>query len=393
MTTRISSKYPRKWLQGLLFVGAAAIFVLIASALYVSFNGHPHVGSDSRQVRPPESSTKQRDGELNAGHHSQSAGNISLGGVPVTNTEAEIKASILRLSKTPYSRERQKELNEAGMQLGKAVGIERAMEIVSELFGPGKDRIWMINSITAGTTEPLSTVLAFCRNLEYSDDSNACMAGITRLVARQPDYSADELDRLSPLSMKEVRTIALGLSFKGFHSQNELESRAEIAVGFIKSQSRVEDAESLITEYFCSISTLAPQTALKLWLDTQTVSSPTFESELQDSLLFSVFRRDPKHAIDTIEANLAGGDPKVKGRLAASVVRQWMQIDMNAATEWVSKSNMSGAFVKSSAIVPLYEQELGAGDTEAARKWVMKIEDPEIRRDAEARISDTGFLK
>jgi hypothetical protein len=300
--------------------------------------------------------------------------------------EAELAAAIREAFDQPYSDERQKKLSKLGNLLGKEVGISRAMEIVNTICGPGKDRIWLINSIATGASDPLADILVFARSLEYSDDHNACLAGLIASIHDRAGFSPDDLKKLAPFSNEEMRAIANGLA-AGFRTVEELETRTGQAVDFIEANSSGTQREALITEYYSSLSLLAPQEALKNWIKTSEDLKLSYSGGwTQERLLSASLRSDPKRAIGVIEDALAGGDPASKGRLAASVLTQWYQIDTNAALKWASESDMHGTKIKSIAITPLFEQALSQGNVAVAKQWMMKMEDPEIRNQAQAKL-------
>lgn len=301
---------------------------------------------------------------------------------------SKIAMEIRRLADQTYSRERQTELNKRGKELGRVAGLKDAKELIDSIFGPGRDRKWMITSITAGTLESPSDVLKFSRSLEFADDYSACLSGISSLLACRPDITLDEFNKAAPLLKEEMRSIVNGAAIKSSSSNEQFKSQVDETVAFIEVNTEHADTEKLITEYFSTLASIAPLRALESWIDELNgMKSYNPESWERDKILSYALRQDPQSAINSINSRLSPENPIEKGKMLAAALEEWTRIDMNSAVDWVSKTNIPNDTIQSILITPLFDQALGAGDLSTAMMWMEEMRDPKVRERVQAKLS------
>ena len=291
------------------------------------------------------------------------------------------------LLRQPYSNERQSEIWNVCEKLSGDVGVEEAMRIISELAGPGQNRAWMLSAVVSGSRENFGMVMSMIRNLEYKDDNDACLNGLTSLVSKT-NVSLERVTDSGPFSYRELSAIVVGLSHRPADSDDpigDLKERTKNVISVINSADLNSDSNQMLGEYFRNLSLLAPQTTLALMVETMNRSKSFEPSDLDYNwVLNAAFKSDPRQAIEVVQSLLKG--TASSDRLISSSIRQWMKYDLNSALQWYSTSDQFGSEIKSYAAFPFFEQAVAGGDLSASKQWYERIDDPVLKRKAEGQV-------
>lgn len=366
-------------------VMAGCLMVVVSVCLVATRSGPKTKKVESRNFAPRVE--RERDHAGNPGKEGGAAARPLEMPDSIKDKSGLVK-SIEKLLEQPYSDKRQRELSNRCKALGGLLGVEESMSIIGEMIGPGRDRKWMMAAATSGSKEPISEVIRFTRTIEYSDDYQACMSGLTAYIRNNPFPDSAELRELAPLSRGEVREILSGMGTTGFTTVEHQRDQIKIATSFIKDHVAAPEMTSVLTDYFGALSKVAPSSALTAWIECMDANNLSYaRQDSQGIILSAAFRRNPEAAAEAISARLAAGNPEEKGQLLASALRQWLYIDMNSAVEWISGEEIQNPKIKSIALTPLFDKALKGGDLETARKWAELMNDSATRAAAEARLS------
>ena len=379
----VSSWSVRSWK---IFVVAGIVLLLGAGAVLIFKMG-------ARNGSNPEEATARNAGQkvFKDLQFSHRLTRITRSEKAEVEGEAVLRSRIKGLLDQPYSTERQKELTEICEKLSKEVGIKLAAEIVSGLSGPGKNRNWLLAGVVAGANEDLKSVVSVIRGMEYADDQDGCLNGLSNYLAKNA-CSIDSILTCAPFDKNEVESVLYGLTFRASRFGNDSDLIGNINTGvddvkllLEKSGLTKEQNVELLGLYLNNLSGLYPIESL----DVAARSLGNYDNstrETYDRVLGEAFRSDPKAAIETLERLFSQGAFSNSPKLIESALKRWMKYDQQAAVDWFSRSGKLGDVVKSHAAMPFLQQAINSQDVSAARNWADQISDPNLKKEAEGQV-------
>ena len=202
--------------------------------------------------------------------------------------------------------------------------------MVIEAVGPGRNREWMLTAVISGSNESLDTLFNVVRGIQFSDDLDACLTGLTGYIAKT-NASLPQLLAHSPYTQRELSSIVAGLATRPFsapedHSDylSQLSGRTELVRALLAQGGGSGETQKILGDYFRNLSFCAPQGTLAIAMKELGPFDGNNRS-VYDWILGEAFRNDPRQAIEEIEKSLTGMRADGSGPLVEAAIKKWMK--------------------------------------------------------------------
>ena len=248
---------------------------------------------------------------------------------------------------------------------------------VLQEYGPGSDRNMLLAEIFRRTDLSFDELGSFIQRLEFKDEKNAMLHGLVTKAAYVSSVSeihpskfqfiADEVgNNATRKFLKSAYSSFIAAMPDGKFDTSRVEKRLESTISLLEGT----ENEVLISEIIGGVVAIAPESAFDLLLNHDYKITYKEYGRLFSGL-FVV-----KSPASVLESLSAAGNLDMR----ISAFDYWLEKDVNAAMAWHNDNSVENLDESLAKFATKHN------DFEAARQWVSRIEDPEVKKRIEGQM-------